>query len=90
MVDCILEEWIQRYKAGKEDYPTSQRIKHGHRARDYIVPFIPLYQQRDMLVSADNFGYSCSVPDSSGTNLLHETQVSMFLISVLLLMHFLS
>ena len=69
MVDCMLEEWIDRYQAGKDDYPTSQRVKYGHRARDYTVPFIPLYQQRDMLVSADNFGYSCSIPESSVTSL---------------------
>ena len=60
----MLEEWIQRNKDDL-DYPTTNRIRYGHRAGDYIVPFIPLYKQKDMLVTADNFGYSCDIPDSS-------------------------
>ena len=70
MIDCILEEWIQR---NKDDltYPTSNEIREGHRDEDYIVPFIPLYMQKDMFKTADNFGYSCSLPkvtDVSGAS----------------------
>ena len=61
MVDCILEEWLQRNK--DKPYPTSDEIREGHRADDYIVPIMPLYMQRDMYKTADNFGYSCSLPD---------------------------
>ena len=85
MVDCMLEEWIQKYQAGREDYPTSKRIKIGHRATDYIVPFIPVHQQREMLVSADNFGYSCSIPDSSAS-LLHFSVVTFSLVAVVVLL----
>ena len=87
MVDCMLEEWIQKYQEGEEAYPTSRRIKYGHRATDYIVPFVPVYQQREMLVSADNFGYSCSIPDSSVslTN-AHFSVVTFILVAVVVLL----
>ena len=64
MVDCILEEWLQRNK--DKSYPTSDEIREGHRADDYIVPFLPLYMQKDMLQTADYFGYSCSLTRSNG------------------------
>ena len=64
MVDCMLEEWIQRNKDDL-DYPMTDRIRFGHRAEDYVVPLIPLFKQKDMLVTADNLGYSCNIPDSS-------------------------
>ena len=38
-------------------YPQDNRIRHGHRGNDYIVPFIPLYTHEDMFKTADNFGY---------------------------------
>ena len=82
MVDCMLEEWIQRNKDDL-DYPTSNRIRYGHRAEDYIVPFIPLYKNRDMLVTADNFGYSCSIPDSS-TSLHTYASVTLIVSSLVL------
>ena len=65
MVDCILEEWLQRNK-DKLSYPTSDEIREGHRADDYIVPFLPLHMQKDMLQTADYFGYSCSLTRPMG------------------------
>ena len=70
IVDCMLEVWIQRNK-DHLDYPTTDRVRYGHRAEDYIVPFIPLYKQKDMLVSADNFGYSCTIPETSDALRVH-------------------
>ena len=64
MVDCILEEWLQRNK--EQSYPTSDEIREGHRADDYIVPIMPLQMQKNMYKTADNFGYSCSLPDADG------------------------
>ena len=64
MVDCILEEWLQRNK--DKPYPTSDEIREGHRADDYIVPIMPLYMHKDMFKTADNFGYSCRLPDVDG------------------------
>ena len=60
-VDCILEEWLQRNKDDL-DYPTSENIRegYGHRADEYITPIIPLYMQKEMFKTADNFGYYCS------------------------------
>ena len=63
MIDCILEEWLQR---GTDTYPTSDEIHEGHRADDYIVPIMPLYMHKDMFKTADNFGYSCRLPDPNG------------------------
>ena len=60
MVDCILEEWLQRHKS--EPYPAVPRNLKGHRRGDYIIPFFPLFKNIDMYKSADNFGYSCKLP----------------------------
>lgn len=60
MIDCILEEWLQR---NTDTYPISDEIREGHRADDYIVPFIPLYTNNDMFKTADNFGYMCRLPN---------------------------
>ena len=61
MIDCILEEWLQ--KNPDVEYPTTggDKIAKGHGADDYIVPLIPLYTHKDMLKTADHFGYSCSL-----------------------------
>ena len=59
MIDCILEEWLQKNSDAK--YPTTGGAE-GHGADDYIVPLIPLYTHKDMLETADHFGYSCSLP----------------------------
>ena len=62
-IDCILEKWLQE---NKDDltYPSSAEIRQGHRATDYIVPFIPLYTHRDMFKTSDNFGYMCSTSNT--------------------------
>lgn len=62
MIDCILEEWLQR-NIDDVEYPSDKRIDIGHRRDDYIVPFIPLYTNNMMYKLADNFGYTCSIPD---------------------------
>ena len=64
MIDCILEEWLQREI---DNYPISDEIREGHRANDYIVPFMPLYMNNDMFKTAENFGYLCRLPDPTGT-----------------------
>ena len=80
MVDCILEEWLLR----NEDnlvYPESDEIREGHRADDYIVPFFPLYTQKDMLRTATHFGYSCSLTRSSG---ISSAYIAVYTLLVLL------
>lgn len=61
MTDCIFEEWLQRHR-GRLTYPVSDEIREGHRAHDYIVPFLPLYMNIDVFKTADSFGFSCSLP----------------------------
>ena len=62
MVDCILEEWIQRHPDAEypDDMPDELR---GMRRDDYIVPFFPLVMHGEFLKTADNFGYSCRLPN---------------------------
>ena len=62
MLDCVFEAWLQRNKDCLS-YPRSSEIREGHKADNYMVPFIPLYMQKDMLKTADNFGYSCFLPN---------------------------
>ena len=66
MIDCILEEWLQR-NIDNVEYPSDKKIKMGHRWGDYIVPFIPLYTNNMMYKLADNLGYTCNIPDATST-----------------------
>ena len=74
MVDCIIEEWLQRY-GDSISYPHSSGIREGHRAWDYTMPFIELFMQKDMLKTADNFGYSCYLPKKADSTLYNKTNV---------------
>ena len=82
-IDCILEKWLQE---NKDDltYPSSDEIRQGHRATDYIVPFIPLYTHRDMFSTSDNFGYVCSTSANRAYTLIVLTLASA---TVALTMH---
>ena len=59
MVDCILEEWLQKHP--KPTYPNSDKQPSYHQPDAYIVPFFPLMRHRDVFKTADNFGYSCKI-----------------------------
>ena len=59
MIDCILEEWLQRHP--HEAYPNVPNEIRGHQREGYIVPFFPLYKHSDVFKTADNFGYSCEI-----------------------------
>ena len=60
MIDCILEEWLQRN--ANAQYPVNDQIHQGHRADDYMVPFFPLVKHNEMFMTAENFGYTCRLP----------------------------
>ena len=60
MVDCILEEWLQKNRNAQ--YPQNPVIRPGHRKNDYTVPFFPVVTHGEVFKTADNFGYSCSLP----------------------------
>ena len=65
MVDCILEKWLQQESNPQyPDIPAETEYR-GHRMDDYMVPFFPLVKHSDMFKTADNFGYSCELPDDS-------------------------
>ena len=61
MVDCIFEEWLRRHPDA--EYPDASDVPQGHLRDGYMVPFFPLYTNNDMFKRAENFGYSCSLPD---------------------------
>ena len=60
MIDCILEEWLQRNT--NTQYPVNEQIRQGHGADDYMVPFFPLVKHSEMFMTAENFGYTCRLP----------------------------
>ena len=84
MVDCILEEWLQKNK-GKHNYPISDEIPDGHRANDYIIPFIPLYTHSQMLKTADNLGYKCARAGGSDLGQAYLTSLLAALLSILVI-----
>lgn len=62
MIDCILERWLQGHPGA--DYPSNIPSKlKGHQKNGYIVPFYPLFKHNDMFKTANNFGYSCNLPN---------------------------
>ena len=69
MIDCIFEVWMKQHPDA--NYPKDDQINNGHKADDYIVPFLPLYTHEEMFKNPQNFGYSCS----SSTSL----QISLYL-----------
>jgi hypothetical protein len=66
MIDCILEEWLQRNT--NPQYPGDGQIRQGHKADDYMVPFFPLVKHSEMFMTADNFGYTCRLPRIDTSN----------------------
>ncbi|XP_078062025.1 tyrosinase-like [Mustelus asterias] len=53
-VDKLFEQWLRMNP--KSTYPEGQ-IPQGHRARDRIVPFLPLWENQDFFHSCREFGY---------------------------------
>ena len=70
MIDCILEEWLQRNtNAQYPRDPEGQDLIHkGHKADNYMVPFFPLVKHSEMFKTADNFGYTCRLPQIDTSN----------------------
>ena len=80
MLDCLLEEWILANE--DEEYTVSPMIREGHRADDYIVPFIPLHTQESFLKPASDFGYECSprlIPPDRGDSLFTAPSILLML-----------
>ena len=81
MVDCILEEWLQRNYTNAQ-YPQNERIPQGHKESDYLVPFFPLITHGEMFKTADNFGYSCRL-DQPNAAITFGCTVWLFVLMVL-------
>ena len=61
MIDCLFEQWLQKYPNKAYVGPVHEEIFAGHSSKDCIVPFIPLFTHQEMFKTADNFGYSCDL-----------------------------
>ncbi|XP_043540033.1 E3 ubiquitin-protein ligase RNF115 [Chiloscyllium plagiosum] len=56
LVALIHEWWLRRN--GEDVYPDDDaNIPYGHRANDRIVPFFDRYTNKDMMKTAESFGY---------------------------------
>ncbi|XP_056408818.1 tyrosinase-like [Hyla sarda] len=55
-VDFIFELWIRRHNGRPEDFPESSLP--GQRPLEFIVPFYPQLQNRDLLQTSSVFGYT--------------------------------
>lgn len=63
MTDCMFNEWLKRHP--DQEYPDVPLTfsTRGHQAHSYMVPFLPLYTNADMFKPAQNFGYTCNLPN---------------------------
>lgn len=61
MIDCVLQEWLERHP--NTQFPIHPLIRDGHRVDDYIRGFFPLYKNEELLTRAEEFGYYCSLPN---------------------------
>jgi hypothetical protein len=65
MLDCILEEWMERHPGS--GYPVHPDIRDGHRKDDYIRTYFPLITNGEVFESTQEFGYYCQLPDLDTT-----------------------
>lgn len=58
--DEICQMWIDKEtKNGRKFiYPTNPIIPEGHRNNDYAMPFLPLWSNKEALISTQQFGYT--------------------------------
>ena len=81
MTDCMFEEWLRRHPDEQfPDVPLTVSTR-GHQAHSFMIPFLPLYTNNDMFKLAENFGYSCNLPNvtavvDSGASM--KAQLTMF------------
>jgi hypothetical protein len=68
MIDCILEEWLQKNTNAQYPRAPEGKIRQGHKADDYMVPFFPLVKHSEMFMTAENFGYTCRLPRVDTSN----------------------
>ena len=66
MVDCVFDEWLRRHPDG--EYPDSPDVPQGHLRDGYMVPFFPIFTNNDMFKPAEEFGYSCRLPELATEN----------------------
>ena len=59
MIDCILDEWLERHDDA--EYPDDPLVRDGHKVDDFVRGFFPLFRNREMFKMADSFGYSCNL-----------------------------
>ncbi|XP_040277164.1 tyrosinase-like [Bufo bufo] len=55
-VDLVLESWIIQHKGSPKDFPENSHP--GQQPLDYVVPFYPYLQNKDLLQTSLVFGYT--------------------------------
>ncbi|KAA8586901.1 tyrosinase [Etheostoma spectabile] len=58
-VDSIYEQWLRRHGPSPSQYPESD-APIGHNREYHMVPFIPLYRNREFFISSKDLGYEYS------------------------------
>ena len=63
ITQALIAYWLYNHQNDLYPKPDSsaKQIPEGHRANDYIVPFLPLYTHEEMFATADTLGYNCSL-----------------------------
>ncbi|XP_049448022.1 tyrosinase-like [Epinephelus fuscoguttatus] len=55
-VDSIYEQWLRRHRPSLSQYPDSD-APIGHNSEYHMVPFLPLYRNREFFISSKDLGY---------------------------------
>ncbi|XP_075958081.1 tyrosinase-like [Anarhichas minor] len=58
-VDSIYEQWLRRHRPSPSQYPDSN-APIGHNSEYHMVPFLPLYRNREFFISSKDLGYEYS------------------------------
>ncbi|XP_059499247.1 tyrosinase-like [Stegostoma tigrinum] len=57
-IDKIVEDYLRADRRRLTMYPTHQRVPLGHRADDYMVPYLPLVRNIEYFTYTINLGYT--------------------------------
>ncbi|XP_023688036.2 tyrosinase-like [Paramormyrops kingsleyae] len=55
-VDSIYERWLRKHQPSRGQYPEAN-APIGHNGAYFMVPFLPLYRNRDFFISSKELGY---------------------------------
>lgn len=56
LCESIYEQWLRRHRPSLSQYPDSD-APIGHNSEYHMVPFLPLYRNREFFISSKDLGY---------------------------------